>query len=348
MTTDTLKALWIGETRPIPDVPGTQDRSFLDLRRAVAVYRFGGGAILGSTVAPAGPDRITFTTTDATIGCEKGDAGTYAWSLSPGGTTLTLVADGADACAARLVALPGSWTRSSCLDSTKTCLGAVEAGTYRSTFGPFGQPTGSRVVQYGQLSYTVPDGWANTEDSPINFYLVPQADYAAYPFGNGPNHGIYLLADPAVSSQDAACSPPDEPGVGRSAVEMAAWIAQIPGLVVSDPTPITIDGRSGTTLDVSLSPTRTQTCPEMKNVPAASVIRPADDGQGWISGEFEHLGRDWRLGAHERWRLILLDLAPGKRLAIVIDDSSQPSRFDELVAQAMPIVESFKFHPPPP
>ncbi len=111
-----------------------------------------------------------------------------------------------------------------------------------------------------------------------------------------------------------------------------------PGLVVSDPTPITIDGRSGTMLDLSLSPIWTQTCPDMNGVPTAPVIRKADDGWAW----------DWRLAAPDHWRLILLDIADGKALAIVIDDSSQPSRFDELVAQAMPIVESFQFHPPAP
>ncbi len=68
---DTLKALWIGETRLLPELSGTQDRSFLDLQRTVAVYQFGGGTTLGSTVAPAGPDRITFTSADVTGGCEK-------------------------------------------------------------------------------------------------------------------------------------------------------------------------------------------------------------------------------------------------------------------------------------
>ena len=38
-----------------------------------------------------------------------------------------------------------------------------------------------------------------------------------------------------------------------------------------------------------------------------------------------------------------LDLGEGNVVAIILDDSSSVSRFDELVTQAMPIVESFTF-----
>ena len=44
----------------------------------------------------------------------------------------------------------------------------------------------------------------------------------------------------------------------------------------------------------------------------------------------------------ERERLILLDLGQGDVVAIRIF-SHDPARFDALVAEAMPIVESFRF-----
>ena len=47
--------------------------------------------------------------------------------------------------------------------------------------------------------------------------------------------------------------------------------------------------------------------------------------------------------APEKWRLILLDLGDSNVIAIILDDSSSVSRFDDLVTQAMPIVESFTF-----
>ena len=49
-------------------------------------------------------------------------------------------------------------------------------------------------------------------------------------------------------------------------------------------------------------------------------------------------------------RLILLDLGDGRTMAIGIFDlgPSEPAQFDEQVAEAMPVIESFEFHPPTP
>jgi hypothetical protein len=71
----------------------------------------------------------------------------------------------------------------------------------------------------------------------------------------------------------------------------------------------------------------------MTGVLSAPVIRGVGSQGGW----------DWRMSAVEKWRLILLDLGGNDVVAIVLDDSSSPSRFDELVSEAMPIVESFRF-----
>jgi hypothetical protein len=114
---------------------------------------------------------------------------------------------------------------------------------------------------------------------------------------------------------------------------MIRWLTNEDRLVVSAPTSIVIGGRQGKVVDVALSPDYTQACPGMNGVPSAPVLREAGSVDGW----------DWRMSAPEHWRLILLDLGSGDVVAIFIDDSSTPSRFDELVAQAMPIVQSFTF-----
>jgi hypothetical protein len=56
------------------------------------------------------------------------------------------------------------------------------------------------------------------------------------------------------------------------------------------------------------------------------------------------------LGPDRPVRLILLDLTGGRTMAVAIFDigTSQPSLFDEHVAEVMPIIESFEFHSPPP
>ena len=113
---------------------------------------------------------------EATIGddgCANGDVGLYTWSLSPSDRILTIVAN-SDDCSTRQSAVPGVWFREQCDVVDDSCLGSVDAGTYRSQyFAPF-EPGASWEPDYGALSYTVPEGWANTADWPDSFNIRRQ------------------------------------------------------------------------------------------------------------------------------------------------------------------------------
>ncbi len=50
----------------------------------------------------------------------------------------------------------------------------------------------------------------------------------------------------------------------------------------------------------------------------------------------------WSLFSSGSMRVILIDLGGGDVLAAIVD-STDPATFDQLVADAMPIVESFRF-----
>ena len=262
--------------------------------------------------------------------CAAGDVGDYTWSLSASGRTLTIAAI-SDDCAVRPAMLTGTWLQENCNDKTDNCLGPVDAGTYPSQFITPRLATGmSWQPVYGALTYTVPDGWANSADWPSQFILVPSTEYAAQP--DQSYRGIYVFTDPAIASQDLACSA-SEQGVGWSVDELIAFIKKQKSLLAGDPTPIVIDGHQGQSIDLSLSPTWNRSCPDMNGVLSAPVLREAGNTNGW----------DWRLTAPEQWRLILLDLGDRNVVAIIIDDSKGASSFDDLVTQAMPIVQSFKF-----
>jgi len=288
--------------------------------------------ILNIDASAAGSDHLHVKQpTTNRLYCAAGDAGDYTWSLSASGRTLTIAAI-SDDCAARPAMLTGTWLQENCNDSNDNCLGELDAGTYPSQFidpqlakGMSWQPV------YGGITYTVPDGWANSADWPSQFTLVPSSDYAAAP--DQAYRGIYVFTDPAIASQDLACSASDQPGVGRSVGELIASIKKQKSLLAGDPTPIVIDGHQGQSIDLSLSPTWNKSCPDDKGVLAAPVLREAGSTNGW----------DWRMSAPERWRLILLDLGDSNVVAIIIDDSKGVSSFDDLVTQATPIVESFKF-----
>ena len=191
---------------------------------------------------------------------------------------------------------------------------------------------------YGQLHYTVPAGWANAFDAPTAFTLMPAADYAG-PAGvhdASATHGIYLFTTPAAQANPADCTTQLAPGVGQTPAALAAWVASRPGIVATTPAPITVGAYAGLMLDISLSKSAITVCPGDSG-PSMSLIMNATG----LTYEWS-----WGIGgstaATERERLIFLDVG-GRTLAIIIDDNSTPSRFSELVKQAMPVIATFQF-----
>src|SRR5207342_1950517 len=104
--------------------------------------------------------------------------GNYAYVLSPGATKVTMTTISED-CAARATAVAGDWFRVACKITDGGCWGELEAGTYPSQYvAPRLDPGASWSVPFGEFTYTVPDGWANSEDWPDTFVLTPTEDYA--------------------------------------------------------------------------------------------------------------------------------------------------------------------------
>ena len=98
----------------------------------------------------------------------------YSWSLSPSGRTLTIT-PGSDDCAARLSAVPGVWWLAGC--PNELCLAELDAGTYQSQYiVPRLDPGAAWEPDFGGLTYTVPEGWANSNDAPESFELVPASE----------------------------------------------------------------------------------------------------------------------------------------------------------------------------
>jgi hypothetical protein len=331
-----LQYRWIGEPRDIPG-HGTSTRTGLNFLASsffVTGTEYGFGAsLLNSTASDIGSGRLRLETATAAPDCAVGDVGTYAWSLSPGGTVLT-VEPGTDACTARAAALPGTWYRIACTNTADGCIGELEAGTYPSQYiAPRLDIGASWAPDLGALTYTVPAGWANSSDWPNTFSLTPAADYRLEDASGPPDrnyHEIFLFTQPLAARQDAACSDTPDPTIDRSAAGLLAWLGTLPSLSLSKALPVTIDGHRGTMVDIGLKASWKTSCPG-DAVPSAAYFTQAGDRQNAYGvGIF----------AGERQRLILLDLGGGDVLGIQID-SVDPSRFDELATAAMPIIESF-------
>jgi hypothetical protein len=322
---------WAGPTRTIASLKTPATRAFLDIRGAALRFDAGPGQpgdLLSSSVTQAAPDVLRVVASSRSGGCEAFDEGMYRWSLSAGRTNLRIELM-RDACAARAAALPGTWTHTACRDAAQDCLGALEAGAYRSTeFDPFG--TG----QAGQLGYSVPAGWANTIDFPTNYFLRPAPEYEADPGfdGNDTIGGIYIWAGTLAADQPADCSGVAAPGVAASADAIATHIATLPGIraVVGDT--LELDGRVARVLDLTLDPTYTGTCPFSNGEPFRSLITFAD------------LGSDrgvWGLGRSGRQHVLILDATSGRVVSVWVE--GEISRFESLLRDATPIVKSLSF-----
>jgi hypothetical protein len=290
-----------------------------------------------SAITASGSDALVATATAETHGCAIGDTGTYRWSLEGKGTVLTLTAISPDACAAREKALAGQWVRADLpLPPDGVPMGP---GTYvTSALDLFGAPGVS-----GQLSYTVPDRWKVKEDRAGTFLLHHLPDGSA---GQPSTDSfIYVFTQPrmvADYAEGATCGEHrDAPGVGRRVDDIVAAIVARPGVVSTPPLAMTIGGYDGQLLDLELAPSWKGGCQAPDGL---KVAMPILDGTAFEMGAGAGLGPDGS------FRLILLDLTGGRTMAVAVFDAgpSQLSQLDEQVAGAMPIIESFEFHPPTP
>jgi len=328
--------------RPLPITPDQAQWTTGFLRLAGGLADFGpepGTAASRSAVAAVGIDTLVFTATVETQGCAIGTIGAYRWSVAGQGTVMTLTAVDADACAARQEALAGQWVRSDLPNRPADGGPALSPGTYQtSAFDPFGDPGLS-----GQLSYRVPQGWNVIEDQPASFVLHHVPDPS--PGQVTTNTLIGLLAQPrmaAVFETGASCGPFSEaPGVGRGVDDIVTAIIARPGLVSTPPADVTIGGYEGQMLDLQLEPSWTGGC----EAPEGTIVGvPLLVGAGLETGPAVGIGVDHPL------RLILLDLADRRTMSITIfnPETSRISPFEDQVAAAMPIIDSFRFRAPAP
>ena len=293
---------------------------------------------LGAKVSSPGDGRLVVTTGDADpSNCDRGVAGQYTYTLTNDGRRLTIVGV-ADPCAQRLAAIPGDWLLRGCKDPADNCLGDLAAGTYPSQFvTPRHEHDATWMPDYGAVTYTVPDGWANAADWPEYFSLVPSADYAGFGPTGGPDgtfHEIVVRANPAMSDQAADCTGTALTSVEHSVQGFIDWIRGQSRLTASTPTAITVGGHQGQYVDVKVAPDWTGTCPDIKDgTPAAVFMTTAG-----AKASDESVG----MAGDEQMRLMFVDIGQGDIVAIWID-STDPSRFDRLVADAMPIIESMTF-----
>jgi hypothetical protein len=109
------------------------------------------------------------------------------------------------------------------------------------------------------------------------------------------------------------------------------FLTSLPSVRTGVPQPITINGRTGQWVDLELDPAWTKSCPWSDGSPAAPLVY-ANTGVTGAVGTGKH-------------REFFIDIGHGDTVNVEIN-GEDPARWDALIAEAMPIVESFVFAEP--
>ena len=337
-----LRSGWLGAHRSLSGIAESAGTflSFEAGSMAISQSTNQDRTVLLSKASLAADGRLRLETS-ADGDCPDGSVGIYSFALSVSGETLELVAD-SDDCSARPGAVTGTWWRVDC--NGKSCLGLLDSGTYGSQYF---QPDITAVDEaawvpiFGAFRYDVPVGWANADDWPTYFRLTPAANFANETSEGPPDddlHDVYVGAQPRALLQDSECidNPVVDPDV---AVDVEAIIASIDGLPAFE------------TTHLEDLPLGVVAAPQIDLVVAADWTGGCSD---WAQPNGSYLTAataGWRLNLMrgERTRLIFLTIGQHAGpetpddLVVVAIRSSDPATFDELVAAAMPIIESMQF-----
>jgi hypothetical protein len=176
------------------------------------------------------------------------------------------------------------------------------------------------------MSYTTPAGWSNSVDWPAEYVLRGQSA--------PDDSGIFMWSDVVIVNQADPCIEAPEPAVERTAAAMADWIANAPGVVSTVPLALAIGGIEGLTLDISMDPTWTESCPYTEGRPYFPIF----------TGSATGTGLHWGVQPDTHMRLYILDRGDDTALVIAITAEDQAT-YEDLLDEATTIVESIQFRP---
>jgi hypothetical protein len=199
--------------------------------------------------------------------------------------------------------------------SANRCLGDLPPGTYTTT------------VFHPTLTYTVGEGWANMEDLPGNFLLVPPGGSLAGVNANTSDFiGVYTSVTPPLPCVERAASP-----TITSPQAYVDWLRAQPQLATTDPTSVTVGGLTGLQVDVSLVADQACSDPAIADAFALVVL-------GTGPSQLTHaVVPDYPL------RLDLLAHDGGVLAVELADAAGGGSDFADWWTAAVPVLRTFQF-----
>jgi hypothetical protein len=199
------------------------------------------------------------------------------------------------------------------------CEGPLEPGRYRWTFSEptidFEIPSSGWTWRYGGGGLELIAD--TTQPPPHTGLYVPD--------------GMYLVHDPTIASRD--CEEVSEPGVGTSVSDLVAWLENAPGLVVSEPTQVTVGGFEGMQIDIQIDPAWKRTCVFSEDLPAVPLL---------FNGSAPLGGYHWSIVPEQSLRWYILD-SEDEVIIVNLEDDPGGLPHNELMQAGGQIVDSLVF-----
>jgi len=189
------------------------------------------------------------------------------------------------------------------------CRGPLQSGTYTT------------YELEPPLTYTVADGWANWEDLPGNFLLLPPG---ASLVGVNPGTSDYLGVYASVA-QPGKCTGRVAENVDLSFDAYVAWLTANKALQVTDPQEVKVGGLPGVKVDVTMKAGPGDGCPDGPYADVYVGKLPSDLLHGVNPGYFLRL---YLLRNADR--IVAIEIADAKGGS---DFADWPKAADEVVAQ---------------
>ena len=202
---------------------------------------------------------------------------------------------------------------------TRESWDALDPGTYVHDLTP------------PRVTFTVPSGWWLTTDFAPGFGIRPEAFQT--------DEGLRVWFDMRLTVNDAACTEAPDPALGHTVDDLVTGFTTRPGVVATDPQPVSIGGLDGQWFDLQLAPDWSATCPFDPSQPGVTLFTDADPASN-DNSPF------WGVSGDDRLRLYVLDDTAGSTVMVVIN-TIDASTFESLLAEAQPVVDSLEFEVSP-
>jgi hypothetical protein len=196
--------------------------------------------------------------------------------------------------------------------SSNTCLGAIDAGTYRT-----------RTLQ-PQLKYAVPAGWSNMEDLPGNFILLPPGSALS---GVNPGTSDYLGVYSAVVAP-GHCTGQPAADVKQTFDGLVDWLKSDPALGVSNVRKVSVGGLNGVVMDLLMKTPKGDGCSEGALADIYAGVPPSSLIHSVIT---------------DTTARVYLLRSSRNTLAIEVADVPRGSNYKDWYSAADEVIKSFKF-----